>query len=316
LTFGNVLVTGGAGFIGSQLIKKILPVSDHIYVIDDLSTGQRNAVPISPKITFMEDSIMNKETLSNILPKVEYVFHLACSNLLTSVIDPEHDFYTNLYGGFILLQSAHTHCQNLKRFVYTSTTSIYSNASVLPTPEDYYKIRLPYAASKFSVEHYCEIYYYLYQLPVSVLRLSNVFGPGQTPLNPYCGVIAKFFDAVENNKPMIIYGDGQQTRDFTYIEDALEALLLVATMEKAIGQIYNVGTGIETPIIKLAEEIRRIANYKSESIEFRPKRSVDIVARRSIDANKIQNELQWKTNNSLFDGLMKTFQWLKKELYL
>ncbi len=202
--------------------------------------------------------------------------------------DLEQDFHTNLYGGYVLLQCTHTHCPNLKRFVYASTTSIYSDALDLPTSENYYKIRLPYAASKFSVEHYCDVYYHMYQLPVSVLRLSNVFGPGQSPSNPYCGVIAKFFEAVKKKKPLIIYGDGQQTRDFTFIEDALQAFLLAAVKEKAIGQVYNVGTGIETTVIKLANEIKRITGFTEGFIQFRPKRPVDIVERRNIDAKKIQ----------------------------
>ena len=117
------------------------------------------------------------------------------------------------------MRLAQKYCLNLKRFVYTSTASIYSDAEVLPTTEDHYKIRLPYAASKFATEHYCAVYYHLYKLPVCVLRLSNVFGPGQTTENPYCGVVAKFFAAAMAKKPLIIYGDGQQTRDFTYIDD-------------------------------------------------------------------------------------------------
>ncbi|HDR5039318.1 TPA: GDP-mannose 4,6-dehydratase [Bacillus anthracis] len=311
--FGNVLVTGGAGFIGSQLIRKILPISQHIYVIDDLSTGQRDAIPISNKITFIEESITNKEVLQNIMPKVEYIFHLACSNLLKSVYDLELDMHTNLLGGFLLLQSAYKYCSNLKRFVYASTTSVYGAADILPTTENYYKIELPYAASKFSAEHYCSVYYYMYNLPVSVLRLSNVFGPGQTPLNPYCGVVAKFFEAVIKNEPQIIYGDGNQTRDFTFIEDALDAFLLAAIREKAIGQVYNIGTGVDTSIVKLANEIKEITGYRDGLIEFRQKRPVDIVKRRNIDASKIQRELQWKINYSLSEGLQKTFQWLREE---
>jgi UDP-glucose 4-epimerase len=312
VTLSSVLVTGGAGFIGSQLIRKILPISRHIYVLDDLSTGERAAVPISPKITFIEDSITNKKILQQIMPKVEYVFHLACSNILQSVYDLELDFQTNLYGGYLLLQIAHKHCANLKRFVYASTTSIYSDAVTLPTTENYYKIKLPYAASKFSAEHYCAVYYHMYQLPVSVLRLANVFGPGQSPSNPYCGVVAKFFEAVKKKEPLVIYGDGEQTRDFTFIEDALAAILLAAIQKEAIGQVYNVGTGIETPIIKLAKEIKQITGFTEGPLEFKPKRPVDIVARRNIDANKIQRELQWKVNYSLSAGLVKTFQWLNE----
>lgn len=311
--FGNVLVTGGAGFIGSQLVKKILPLSQHIFIIDDLSTGQKDAIPISSKITFIEESINNKKILQSIMPKIEYVFHMACSNILKSVYDLELDFHTNLHGGFLLLQSAYKFSPNLKRFVYASTTSIYSDAVLFPTTEDYYKIKLPYAASKFSTEHYCSVYYYMYKLPVSVLRLSNVFGPGQTSSNPYCGVVAKFFEAAKRNESLIIYGDGHQTRDFTYIEDALEAFLLVGITDKAIGQIYNVGTGKETPIIKLAKDIKEITGCRDCRVEYRRKRPVDIVTRRNIDSSKIQKELKWKVNYSLVEGLEKTFQWLKEE---
>jgi len=309
----NVLVTGGAGFIGSQLIKKILPISRHIYVIDDLSTGQKDAIPTSDKITFIKESITNKEVLRYVMPKVDYIFHLACSNILKSVDNLELDMNTNLFGGFLLLQSAHNYCKSLKRFVYASTASIYGDADSIPTKENYYKIELPYAASKFSAEHYCSVHYHMYQLPVSVVRLSNVYGPGQTTLNPYCGVVAKFFEAVEKNKPQIIYGDGSQTRDFTFIEDALNTFLIAAINEKAIGQVYNIGTGVETSIINLANEIKEITGYRDGLIEFRQKRPVDIVKRRNIDSSKIQTELHWNINYSLSEGLQKTFQWLKEE---
>ncbi|UNC93861.1 GDP-mannose 4,6-dehydratase [Candidatus Contubernalis alkalaceticus] len=309
--FENILVTGGAGFIGSQLIKKLLPLCRHIYIIDDLSTGQKNAVPVSEKITFHHDCITNKKLLFEIMPKVKHIFHLACSNLLQSVRDLEKDFQTNLFGGFVMLQCAKSHCPDLKRFVYTSTASIYSDASILPTPETYYKISLPYAASKFSSEHYCDVYNHMYQLPTTVLRLSNVYGPGQTTSNPYCGVVAKFFEAAQKKQPLMVYMDGQQTRDFTYIEDALDALLLSAVKEKAIGQIYNVGMGVETNIIELAEKIKYITGFTKGTIEFRPKRQIDIVARRNIDAKKIQKELNWKPQYNLHEGLLKTFQWMK-----
>lgn len=313
MTLGNVLVTGGAGFLGSQLIRKILPICHHIYVIDDLSTGQREAIPSSGKITFIKGSITNKKLIQNLVSRVEYIFHLACSNLLNSSHNLEQDFNTNLYGGYVMLQCAHNHCSNLKRFIYTSTSSIYGDAPIFPTTEDYYSIRLPYAASKFSVEHYCDVFYHMYQLPVSVLRLSNVFGPGQLPSNPYCGVIAKFFEAVKKKEPLIIYGDGQQTRDFTYLEDALQTIMLAAIKEKAIGQVYNVGTGKETTIIKLAEKIKQITGFTDAIIHFKPKRPVDIVERRSIDSEKIQKDLQWRAYYSLSKGLALTFKWFKED---
>ncbi len=307
----SILVTGGAGFIGSQLITKVLPLSDHIYVIDNLSTGRRDAVPHLPKITFIEDSITNTQVLEEIMPRVDYIFHLACSNLLKSVTNLELDFDTNLYGSYLLLEYARKYCKHLKRFVYTSTTSIYSDALLLPTPETYFDIKLPYAASKFAAEHYCAVYHHLYKLPTSILRLSNAFGPGQTTANPYCGVIARFFDAALKHNPLTIYGEGYQTRDFTFINDAIEAILLATEHKTAIGRVYNVGTERETSIIMLAKMILAITGYADAQINYEASRSIDIVARRRIDARSIKEDLNWSVRHPIFAGLVKTYDWLR-----
>lgn len=313
MNLGKVVVTGGAGFLGSQLVRRLLPLCDHIYLIDNLSTGNRAAIPQSDRITLYEESITNERILEEVLPNVEYIFHFACKNLVLSVENMNDDFETNLYGGFLLLQKARECSKGLKRFVYASTTSIYSQASILPTPESHYNIKLPYAASKFSMEHYCHVYYQMYQLPVSILRFSNVYGPGQLSANPYCGVVAKFFEAALNQKPMIIFGDGSQTRDFTYVEDAIDAVLLAAVEEKAVGSVYNVGTGIETSVLDLAKEVQKASGHKDNPLQFEPKRKVDVVQRRSIQAEKIKEELSWKKRHSLAEGIAKTFAWLKGE---
>lgn len=314
MNFGKVVVTGGAGFLGSQLVKRLLPICDHIYVIDDLSTGTRSAVPQSDIITFVEDSITNEAMLEEVLPNADYIFHFACKNLVLSVENLNSDFETNLYGGFLLLQKAQECSKKLKRFIYASTTSIYSQASILPTPEFYHNIKMPYAASKFSMEHYCHVYHQLYQLPVSILRFSNVYGPGQLSSNSYCGVVAKFFEAAENGKPMIIFGDGSQTRDFTFVEDAMDAVLLAAVNEKAVGSVYNVGTGIETSVLDLATEVQKVSGQKNLSLQFAPKRKVDNVQRRNIQSNKIKQELDWNNKYSIAEGIAKTYAWLRGEL--
>ncbi|WP_428910834.1 NAD-dependent epimerase/dehydratase family protein [Niallia sp. Krafla_26] len=313
MKLGKVVVTGGAGFLGSQLVRRLLPLSDHIFIIDDLSTGNRSAVPQSERITFYEESITNEKILEEVLPKVDYIFHFACKNLVLSVENLNDDFETNLYGGFLLLQKAQEYCKGLKRFVYASTTSIYSQATILPTPESYYDIKLPYAASKFSMEHYCHVYYQMYRLPVTILRFSNVYGPGQLAANPYCGVVAKFFEAAMNQKPMIIFGDGSQTRDFTYVEDAMDAVLLAAVAEKAVGTVYNVGTGMETSVLDLAKEVQKASGHKDLPLQFEPKRKVDVVQRRSIGTEKIFTELNWRNKHSIAEGIAKTYSWLKGE---
>ncbi|MBS4179634.1 GDP-mannose 4,6-dehydratase [Lederbergia citrea] len=311
MNLGKVMVTGGAGFLGSQLVKRLSPLCDHIYVIDDLSTGNKDVIPDSNHITLFEESITNEKILEEVLPKVNYIFHFACKNLILSVENIESDFETNLYGGYLLLKKAQECCPELKRFIYASTTSIYGQASILPTPESYYNINLPYAASKFSMEHYCNVYHKMYQFPVSVLRFSNVYGPGQLSSNPYCGVVAKFFEAAENDQPMIVYGDGSQTRDFTFVEDAMDAITLAAFDEKAIGQVYNVGTGVETSVLDLANEIKKASKNKDLPLRLEPKRKVDVVERRCISAEKIKSELNWKPRHSIKEGLNKTYSWLK-----
>lgn len=312
MNFGNVLVTGGAGFLGSQLIKKLLPQSEQIYVIDDLSAGQRESIPDSPKIIFYKESITNKELLAQLIPKVEWVFHLACRSLSKSVDDMEADFHVNLQGGICMLEQCRLHGHRLKKFIHASTASIYGNAATIPTPEPDYQILLPYAASKFAVEHYCQVYTHLYQLPITVLRFSNVYGPGQLASNPYCGVVAKFFDAVKSGQPMIIYGDGEQTRDFTFVDDVLDAILTAATNENSIGKVYNVGTGSQAKVNGLAELIKSITGVPDHPISYLPKRTVDTVRYRAVDPSAIRRDLSWSAQHSLPQGIAKTFRWLNK----
>ncbi|MDQ0227982.1 NAD-dependent epimerase/dehydratase family protein [Metabacillus niabensis] len=311
MKFGKILITGGAGFLGSQLVKEMIPVAEHIYIIDDLSTGNKSSIPNATNISFFHASITDEETLEHVLPEVEYVFHLACKNLVLSYNNIQDDFETNLYGGLLLLQKTEQLSRNLKRFVYTSTASVYGDATILPTPETYHNTKLPYSASKFSTEHYCHVFHYMYKLPVTILRLSNVYGPGQLISNPYCGVVAKFFEAAMHNQSMHVFGDGTQTRDFTYIEDALNAILLVATNDQSIGHVYNVSTEKETSVLDLATEINKVCGNQELKLSFLPKRSVDVVQRRCLDHSNLK-KLGWECHHSLILGLTKTYQWLTR----
>lgn len=311
LEYTTVLVTGGAGFLGSQLVKRLLPISLHVYVIDDLSTGNRSAIPDADNLTFYQGSITDHGLLETVLPQVEWVFHLACRNLVLSAEDVFSDYQNNLYGGFSLLQKTKDCCPQLKRFVYTSTASVYGNAPIIPTSEWYYNISLPYPASKFAVEHYCQVFHHLYQLPVTTLRLSNVYGPGQLPSNPYCGVVAKFFEALDNQEPLMIYGDGKQTRDYTYVEDVMDAILLAANHPGMLGGVFNVGTGREVSVLELANTLLEVAGVPEHPIQFQPKRIVDTVNRRAVNPARLQIETSWKAQHTLANGLRKTLQWMR-----
>lgn len=311
MRFGHVLITGGAGFIGSQLLKRMEPISDHIYVIDNLSASNREAVADSKKVTFYEESYLNEELLHEVLPRVEWVFHLACRSLTLSVIDMREDYFVNLYGAYILLEKTLALCPSLRRMVYTSTASVYGDAKIRPTPESFYQITTPYSASKFAAEHYFQVYSHMYKLPISIVRLSNVFGPGQLVTNPYCGVVAKFFDAVGKKEPISIYGDGLQTRDFSYIDDVIDAILLAATHQDSIGKLYNIGTGTETSVQQLADHIAAIAGFTDYPFVYLPKRPIDNVVHRSVENRLIRHELQWTPRHTLPQGLERTYAWLK-----
>ncbi len=312
MSLGNVLITGGAGFVGSQLAADILPETDHLYIIDDLSTGRKESLPQSNKVSFYKASITDQEVLEEVLPQVDYIFHLACRNLLLSVDDIEADFQTNLFGGYCLLKKTMELNPKIKRFVYTSTASVYNNADILPTPESYYDISMPYAASKFSMEHYCHVFHHLSRLPFTILRLSNLYGPGQLAVNPYCGVVAKFFEAAAAGEPLIIYGSGEQTRDFTYISDGIDAIRKAASHPEAAGNVFNVGTGRETTIHRLAVSIKDITGSDSP-FEYQPERTIDTVTNRCLDTKKIKTELGWNPEHSLEKGLKNTYEWLKNQ---
>ncbi len=311
--FAHVLVTGGAGFVGSQLVQRLIPISDRITVIDDLSTGRRDALPSSNNLRLIEQSYVDEALLDEVLPDVEVVFHLACRNLVMSTRNTDDDFHVNLYGGYLLLKKAQERAVKLRRFIYTSTASVYGNAPVLPTPESHYDTALPYSASKLSTEHYCKVYYRLHQLPISILRLSNVYGPGQVSSNPYCGVVAKFFEAIDRGDPMPVYGDGKQTRDFTYIEDAVNAILTAAQHPNAPGKVFNVGTGIETSVNELAREIGALTGKSDYPVVYVAKRPVDVVNRRCLDATLLKQTLGWKANVPLKEGIRRTYAWLRRE---
>lgn len=302
----KVLVTGGAGFVGSNLVDALVVRNVKTIVLDDLFTGKIENLPKSNLVEFVEGSVCDEDLVKKLVKEVDLVFHLAARNIIVSTQNPREDFAVNIGGTLNILLAAK---ERGIKVVYTSSTSIYGNPRYLPINEDdAINPFTPYATSKLAGENYCFSFYETYGLPTTVVRYSNIYGIKQRPDNPYCGVVSKFFDAVIKDQPPSIHGDGEQTRDFTYVDDAVEATILAAS-EKADGQIYNVGTGIETSINTLAQKIIKLFG-KNITPTYIDRRDIDNIRRRVVNIEKIRKELRWIPKYSLDDGLRKTKEWI------
>jgi UDP-glucose 4-epimerase len=236
------------------------------------------------------------------------VIHEAARNIIVSTRNPREDYEVNIGGTLNVLLAVRELC--LGRVVYASSASVYGNPRYLPINEDDATNMLsPYSVSKFAGENYCKAFYESYGLSASVVRYSNVYGTAQRPDNPYCGVVSKFFEAALAGHPPRIHGDGEQTRDFTYIDDVVEATLLAAFTAKAEGQIYNVGTGRETTVNELARIIIRVTGADVEPA-YVDRRDIDNIRRRVLNIEKIRRELRWVPTITVEEGLRRTYRWL------
>jgi UDP-glucose 4-epimerase len=304
----RVLVTGGAGFVGSNLVRRLLRDGAAVTVLDDLFTGRRENLPAG--ISFIEGSVCNAALVETQVRQHEVIFHAAARNIVVSTRNPREDFETNIGGTLNVLLAARA--AGIQRIVYTSSTSVYGNPRHLLSQEDDPLTPLtPYAVSKLAGEHYCMAFYESYGLPTTAVRYSNVFGPGQDPGNPYCGVVAKFVDAMFAGRSPVIHGDGLQTRDFTYIDDAVEATVLAATSERALGEVFNVGTGVETNVNQLAQTLLRLTGARVQPTHS-DRRDVDNIRRRVLNIEKSRRTLRWLPEVTLEEGLRRTVEWQRQ----
>lgn len=306
----KVLVTGGAGFIGAHLVCALTNEGARVTVLDDLFTGDFAHLH-DIACEKIHGSVCTAPLVEELVMETDYIFHLAARNIIASTKNPREDLHTNIYGTFNILMA--TKRFPVVRVVYTSSASVYGNPKYLPINEDdTINLLTPYAVSKFSGEGYCLAFYESYRLPVTVLRLSNVYGPNQSTANPYCGVVAKFMHASINNLPMEIHGDGSSTRDFTYVEDVVEALLLAGLYQCAEGEVFNVATGVETSINELANKIVELERPTHDSpIWHVDRRDIDNIRRRVLNIEKIRRKLGWTPRVPLQDGLRLTQESIK-----
>ncbi|MBW5473398.1 NAD-dependent epimerase/dehydratase family protein [Enterococcus gallinarum] len=305
------LVTGGAGFIGSTLVNNLEKNNNEIVVIDNLSMGKRENLNSSPKITFFEKDVRNRDFVNKLFAEYQfdYIFHLAAvASVADSIERPFETHQVNMEATLDLLELAKETQKNLKRFVFASSAAVYGDDQVLPKSEiSRIKPLSPYAIDKYSSEQYVLLYNTLYGLPTSAVRFFNVYGPNQNPSSPYSGVlsiITNHFKKIRNNEKDVftIFGDGSQTRDFVYVEDVLQALKLVSEKEEALGEVFNVGTGAPSSINDVLGIYESEMNIKP-IIQFEESRKGDI--KDSVaDISKLK-KIGFSPNYSLDEGIAK-----------
>ena len=304
----RVLVTGGAGFVGGAVAQRLVELGAQVTVLDDLFTGLPESVPAGAR--FVQGSVTDQALINDLVAENALVFHLAARNIIASTKNPRDDFATNIGGTLNVLMAARE--TKVDRIVYSSSTSIYGNPRSIPINEDDLLIPLtPYAVSKLGGEHYCFAFYESYGLPIGCVRYSNIYGPGQRPDNPYCGVVSKFLAMTDDGAPISIHGDGEQTRDFTFIDDAVDATLLTAIHPRAEGEVFNVGTGIETSVNELARMIGRALDIPV-TLEHIDRRDVDNIRRRVVNIEKARRMLRWAPQVTLEQGLARTAIWFRE----
>ncbi len=302
----NILVTGGAGFIGSHIVDAYVKDNHKVVVIDDLSRGRKDF--INPKATFHQMSISDPQLVEIIKSENFEVInhHAAQISVSDSVKNPVKDAESNIIGTLQLLQNA-VEC-GVRRFIFASTGgAIYGEQDYFPAREDHpKKPTSPYGLSKLSVEGYLRFYKEQYGFNSVIFRYGNVFGPRQDP-NGEAGVVAIFYNRLLKGQTPVINGDGEQTRDYIYVKDVVRANLLALNLNNS--DIFNVGTGQETSVNELTRLVLQIAKsdmaaQTSSKNEFEQRRS-------SLDNRKIKESLNWSPDTSLKKGLSETFNYFK-----
>jgi UDP-glucose 4-epimerase len=301
----RILVTGGAGFVGSAVTRRLVDAGARVTVLDDLFTGKAEELPTGAE--FVRGSVTDAALVNELVAEHGLIFHLAARNIIASTANPLDDYATNIGGTLNILLAARE--SKVDRVVYSSSASVYGNPRTIPINEDDGLWTLsPYAVSKLGGENYCTAFAESYGLRVSTVRFSNVYGPHQRPDNPYSGVVSKFLVEAHAGRPITVHGDGEQTRDYTYIDDAVDATLLAAVHPRAEGEVFNVGTGIETSVNHLANSIG-VALGKPIDVQHVDRRDIDNIRRRVVNIEKIRRMLRWTPQFTLERGLAETVDW-------
>ncbi len=259
----KILVTGGAGFIGSHLVDILLVSGARVKVLDNLSTGKRDNLPSQYRsLEFVQGDIREKKMVSDCVRGMDAVVHLAAvASVQASIDQPMETHQSNFDGTLNLLEACRTH--GIKRLLYASSAAVYGDAVAVPVSEETALNPLsPYAVDKLSGEYYLRYYFNKFGLPATAFRFFNIYGPRQDPSSPYSGVISIFVDRLQRNQPVTVYGDGSQTRDFVYVADLADLLARAVYGLDGVGGVFNVGTGMRYSLLQLLEYLEKLSGRK------------------------------------------------------
>jgi UDP-glucose 4-epimerase len=305
----RVLVTGGAGFIGSHLADALIERGDDVVVLDDLSTGSPDNV--NPRAQLVTGSVADETAARTAVEGCELVFHQAAHKaVLRSVEQPLTTDTANTHGTLTILKAASD--AGVRRVVHASSSSVYGGATTVPTPESEPLLpRSPYAVTKLAAEHYCRVFAELYGLETVALRYFNVYGPRQRPDATYAAVIPLFVDALLNGREVEVHGDGLQSRDFTYITDVVAANLAAAAAPANVcsGHVYNIAAGESSSLLDLLRNFGALLGV-TPALRFVESRAGDVRVSQA-DARAAARDLDFRCTVDIDDGLARTVEWLR-----
>ncbi len=305
------LVTGGAGFIGSNIAEHLVKNGKRVRILDNFLTGKRGNVPAG--VELIEGDLRNLADCRRACVGVQYVLHLgALPSVPRSVDDPLVSHEINVTGTLNVLVAARD--AKCRRVVFSSSSSVYGDTPTLPKQEGLMPSPLsPYAAHKLTGEHYCRIFWQLYGLETVALRYFNVFGPRQDPQSQYAAVIPRFITAILRDEPPTVFGDGTQSRDFTHVQNVIEANLAACVApQDAVGEAFNVAGGDRISLLDLIATINRILGKTIEP-KFAPRRAGDVLHSQA-DIAKARRLLRWEPRVTFPQGIERTVAWYRQQI--
>ena len=306
----TIVVTGGAGFIGSELVRQLAAGGSPVVAIDNLVNGKReNLADVSGRVSLVEDDIRNVTAYAPVLRDAEVVYHLACLGVRHSVHSPVENHDVNATGTLRLLEASRA--AGVPKFVYVSSSEVYGTAQRVPMTEDHPAFPCTvYGGSKLAGEAYTRAFHRTYGYPTVVVRPFNTYGPRSHHEGDSGEVIPKFLLRCLAGKPMIVFGDGTQTRDFTYVSDSARGIILAGTTGAAVGRTINLGSGFELTINDLAKTVAHIAQRPDAVVQYGEPRPGDVL-RLYADMSQARALLGYEVRVSLEDGLRQLLSWYR-----